>query len=90
MPTRPKPNMCHYVLTLHLISCAEKDSLCGRVMSHNGLNFPIFGEMVKKLTHMFPKGLVQNHQLVQIIPVPTNGGDVDSAMKGRPQFGHQT
>ena len=38
MPTRPKPNMCHYVLTLHLISCAEKDSLCGRVMSHNGLN----------------------------------------------------
>ena len=32
MPTRRKPNMCHYVLTLHLISCAEKNSLCGRVM----------------------------------------------------------
>ena len=32
MPTRPKPNMYHYVLTLHLISCAEKDSVSGRVM----------------------------------------------------------
>ena len=32
MPTCPKPNMCHYVLTLHLISCAEKDSLCKTVM----------------------------------------------------------
>ena len=30
MPTCP--NTCHYVKTLHLISCAKKDSLCGRVM----------------------------------------------------------
>ena len=31
-------SMCQHVLRLQFDSCAEKDSLCGTVMIHDGLN----------------------------------------------------